>query len=130
MAIRTSLILTSLLLVSCSSHYEVNTNLDPQNFENYFKPSQVQLVNPNELPADYKTINAVEGQSCQAKENDKPASDMDAINQARIAAADLEANGLVVDVCESQLNTEYPECLELITCYARAISLPDSDKNP
>lgn len=118
----------SLLLISCAQTYEIHTNLDKENFEDYFKPSQVKIVPLAELPKGFKSIAAISGASCQKTSNDRPASKAEATAQARIAAAELNANGVVVDVCETQQQTEIPECHVLLTCYARALTLPEPEQ--
>nr|WP_285817648.1 Rcs stress response system protein RcsF [Echinimonas agarilytica] len=115
-------------LVGCANNYDVSTNLDKENFTEYFKPSQVQVFESDQIPSGYKNIGSIEGMSCQQAENDVPAATADARTQARIAAANLKANGIVIDVCETEYNTESPQCLTLVTCYARALAVPSQSQ--
>lgn len=112
-------------LISCSQTYEVHSNVAPSNFKDYFKPSQVKIVEPAQVPAGTRSLAAISGSSCQVTETDKPANMTEARTQAKIAAAELGANGLVIDVCETQLSTELPKCHKLLTCYGRAIQLDE-----
>lgn len=126
---RISLLLFSgLALAACSQTYEVHTNVDPKNIEDYFKPSQVQQIEPDSIPEGAKTLAAITGSSCQANAADKPANLAEARTQAKIAVAELGATTLVIDVCETEINTESPLCLELLTCYGRALQLPETKK--
>ena len=43
-----TVLLASIVLTSCSS-FEFKTNLDPQNFKEYFKPSYVTEVDEDDL---------------------------------------------------------------------------------
>lgn len=117
-------LIVPLLLAACASDYEVNTNLDRQNFENYFKPSAVTIYNADTLPPGSQRLSDVTGTSCQAMPSDIPASDADARTQARIKSADLGANALIIDVCDTEADTRNPQCSELITCYGRAFLAP------
>lgn len=117
-------LIVALLLSACASDYQVNTNLDRQNFENYFKPSSVIIYNADTLPEGSQRLTDVTGTSCQATPEDVPASGADARTQARIKAADVGANALVIDVCDSEVDTRNPNCSELITCFGRAFLTP------
>ena len=111
--------------MGCSQTYDVHSNVAPSNFKDYFKPSQVRLIKADQLPPGSRSLAAISGASCQVTEMDKPANMLDARTQAKIAAAELGANALVIDVCETQENTEFPKCHKLLTCYGRAIQLAE-----
>ncbi|MBW8190444.1 hypothetical protein K0504_05290 [Neiella marina] len=113
-------IVLSVLVTACAGDYDVSTNLDPQNFKNYFKPSEVVVYSEQTLPENAKRAGAVSGLSCQATPHDVPASNADARTDARIKSANLGANALIIDVCETESDTREPQCVELITCYGRA----------
>ena len=110
--------------LACTQSYDVHTNLDPENFKQYYKPSQVVLYESDQLPIGTKSIAAITGQSCQIASLDKPANLAEARTEARIAAANLGANGLVIDICETEQNTESPKCITLMSCYGRALKTP------
>lgn len=110
------------LLNGCADHYQVNSNLDPQNFQQYFKTSSVQEMTNQQLRQyNYTVISTVEGNSCQEKSNQPPANISDAKVDALRKAADVKANAIVFSTC-----TTYPAdnvCFSSISCYAKAIKL-------
>ncbi len=116
------------LLLSACSNFEFSSNLDKDNFSEYFKPSQVTVYEKSQLAGlDYTFIGAVEGSSCQEEENDRPADIKQARTNARIRAAELNANGIVFQSC---LTFEADSsCISNIICYARAldITLPEQE---
>ncbi len=119
-----SLLLPLTLLVACSQHYDLQTNLDPENFQEYFKPSQVSLFSESNLPEGATRLDEVTGSSCQAHQQDIPATEGEAIREARVAAAELRADALLIDICESEQSDQPGGCLSLVTCYGRAFKLP------
>lgn len=120
--LRPILIISSLFLVIACSNYDFSSNLDKENFTEYFKPSEVTMYEKSQLAdLDYTFISMVEGSSCQEEQNDLPANIKDARTKARIHAADLNANGIVIQSC---LNFEPDDtCLSNVICYARAIKV-------
>lgn len=113
--------LFSLLTTACS-HFNYSTNLDKENFDEYFKPSQVIIYQKSELAGlDYHVISAVDGSSCQQKENGIPANERDARTKARLNAADMGANGVTFQTCL----TIKPDkaCITNIICYGRALDV-------
>jgi RcsF protein len=117
------------LLISACSNFDFSTNLDKENFDEYFKPSQVTVYEKSQLEdLDYLFIRAVEGSSCQEQKNDRPADIKVARTNARIHAANINANGIVFQSCIS-----FPEdkiCITNIICYAQALDvlLPEEGK--
>lgn len=119
--------LTTILLTACG-HFDFSSNVDKQNFENYFKPSQVTVYEKSQLAdLDYQFIGAVEGSSCQEAEKDRPADIKEARTNARIRAAEMNANGIVFQSCLTFKKDS--ACVSNIICYGRAIdvSLPDKE---
>lgn len=114
-------------LLSACSHFEFSSNIDKDNFNEYFKPSQVTIYKKSELAElDYAFIGAVEGSSCQTEENDRPADVKEARTNARIKAANLNANGIVFQSCLTfQADAA---CKSNIICYGKAIDVDPSDK--
>ena len=106
-------------LLSACSHFEFSSNIDKDNFNEYFKPSQVTIYEKSELSKlDYAFIGAVEGSSCQTEENDRAADVKEARTDARIKAANLHANGIVFQSCIT-----FPAdaaCKSNIICYGKA----------
>lgn len=117
-----------ILLLTACSNMQYSSNLDKENFDEYFKPSQVDVYTKSQLAAlDYTYIATVEGSSCQEQEKDLPADAKQARTQARIKAANLHANGIVFQQC---LSFEADAlCVSNIICYGRAIdvSLPEQE---
>jgi len=115
---------TFIVLVSGCSNYQVNSNIDKENFDTYFKPSQVQVYDKKELlDLEYTVLGAVEGSSCQEKSIDIPANEKDARTNARINAADMNANGIVFQTC---LNFKQDEtCVSNVICYGRALDVTE-----
>ena len=106
-------------LCACES-VAVNTNLDPQNFKDYYKASAVTDNTYEELSGkSYKSLGFVRGISCQLNPNDFPANEADARTQARRNAADLGANSVVFGKCVKIQKS--PSCEVSVTCYADAL---------
>jgi RcsF protein len=114
------------LAVSACSNFQFSSNLDKKNFVEYFKPSQVTVYEKSDLRAlEYKVLGAVEGSSCQAEINDRPADIKEARTNARINAAALKANGIVFQSC---LSFEQDQaCITNIICYGRALVVTSPD---
>lgn len=117
-----------MIFLTACSNLHFSSNLDKENFDEYFKPSQVVVYTKSQLAElDYTFIAAVEGSSCQEEEKDLPADIKEARTQARINAANLHANGIVFQQC---LTFEADAaCVSNIICYGRAIdvALPDQE---
>ena len=116
-------------IISACSNFDFSSNLDKENFDEYFKPSQVTVYEKSELAnLDYQFIRAVEGSSCQEQENDRPADIKEARTNARIHAADINANGIVFQSCISFAKDE--TCITNIICYAQALDvlLPEDEE--
>lgn len=118
--------LFSIIFLTGCSNYQFSSNVDKENFDEYFKPSQVTVYSKSELKTlDYKLLGAVEGSSCQQESNDVPADIKEARTNARINAANMNANGIVFQSC---INFDADEtCISNIICYARAISVADDE---
>ena len=114
--------LFSALALSGCSNYQFSSNLDKENFDEYFKPSQVTVYSKSDLKdLEYQLLGVVEGSSCQEEANQIPADMAEARTNARINAANMNANGIVFQSC---LNFEADEtCHSNIICYARAIAV-------
>ena len=121
-------IIIFIAFASGCSQYQFTSNLDKKNFDEYFKPSQVTIYEKSELSnLQYTTIGAVDGGSCQVEEKDLPANIKEARTNARINAANMQANGIVFQTC---LNFEPDNfCVSNIICYGQALNVtpPDND---
>lgn len=114
--------------LSGCSQYQFSSNVDKDNFDSYFKPSQVTIYSKAELSElDYEVLGAVDGSSCQENTKEIPADIKEARTNARINAAEMNANGIIFQSC---LTFEKDDtCISNIICYGRAIqvTLPKND---
>ncbi len=125
---RSLIVLCTPLLLSACSNFEFSSNLDKDNFDEYFKPSQVTVYEKSQLNnLDYVYIAGVEGSSCQEEEIDRPADIKQARTNARIKAAELNANGIVFQSCITF--EQDAACVSNIICYAKAldVTLPEDE---
>lgn len=118
-----SMILLSVLCAGgCAKINDISTNLDRENFKNYFSPAKVKIVaSEKELEGKYKFIALVEGESCQEKAHHAPPNAIDARTEARRKAYNLEANAIIFSQCvliEEDKASKY--CLASTVCYGRA----------
>ncbi|ALP39607.1 Rcs stress response system protein RcsF [Aeromonas schubertii] len=119
------LILMMPLLASGCANFAFNSNLDKENFEEYFKPGSVEIYRQDQLTElNYLYLGTVEGQSCQEGSDQPIPSAANARTEARNRAADLGGNGLVLDKCSERSDT--PGCLKQIVCYGQAIKVADT----
>ncbi len=116
--IRPLLVTASMIMLSSCSNYTFTTNVDKQNFTNYFATGAVTVYENNEkLPALKEYIGMVDGESCQASKDKAPASKVEARTAARKKAYKLTANAVVFTGCASE---KTKQCQQLIICYAQA----------
>ncbi len=116
-AMRPLLALPLLLLTACSQDYRFSSNLDPDNFDQYFAAGNVALVDA--LPSNAKVLGLVEGQSCQRTGQDPAPSQADARTDMRAKAAQLGADRVKLLRC-SEVDPEASGCLALMICYGQA----------
>ncbi|NMP15657.1 Rcs stress response system protein RcsF [Thalassotalea sp. Y01] len=110
----------SLMIAGCSFGPHVQTNIDKENFDEYFAATNVQMFTEETLPDTANYLGLVEGNSCKAKANDKPANDIDARTLAREQAAHIGAQAVVFTSC---VYVEDPQCIEMKVCYGKAYEL-------
>lgn len=125
-------LLTTALLASCANH-NVSTNLDKENFNQYFSASKVKMyTSEKEFNARYQFIGSVEGQDCQVKPHHAIPDEINARTQARQQAFEQHANGIVFSGCAllsheqlSQLNdsNDAKQCHAIVICYAKAYAI-------
>ena len=117
------LLATGLLLNGCTGNYTFHSNLDEQNFKEYFKAGDVKVFHTGDLPVSaYQPLGLVTGEACQTSSNDKIASKEDARTKARKAAADLGANGIIIRSCAT-LNESNSSCITHVLCSGQAIKI-------
>lgn len=110
-----------LLLSACASDYSFNSNLNSKAINDYFKASDVTLYEGNALPkGQYELKGLVQGESCQPDIHAVPASLAEARTEARRAAADKGANGIIIKQCV-MLEETAQGCISRALCVGQAI---------
>jgi RcsF protein len=135
-----SLLLFSFLLSACASRYEVTTNLDNDNFRNYFSPAKVIIYeNESDMLArltktaestkkGYHYIGAVEGEDCQEKSHHLAPDETNARTNARRVAFDQGANAIIFTGCVLIDNNEADKkCVATTVCYGKAFHISTSN---
>lgn len=121
---KTTLALTLLLLSGCAGDYAFHSNLSGQAIDDYFKVGDVVLYQDGISPTTtYEVKGLVEGESCQERTNDVPASIADARTTARRAAAEKGANGLIIKRCV-MFEEATKACITRALCVGQAILTP------
>jgi len=130
---KTSLIIICIMVnTSCSNSY-IKSNLDKNNFTQYFSASQVDVYqHEKDIKTRYKYIGVVEGQDCQIKPHHAVPDEINARTQARRHAFDQQANGVIFTGCAlltseqlAKLNNsnDAQQCHAIVICYAKAFSV-------
>ena len=133
------IVLTTITLVTSCSSRHISTNLDKENFSDYFSASKVKIYkHEKDITTRHKYIDVVEGQDCQIKPHHAVPDEINARTQARHQAFEKQANGVIFTGCAllsseqlAQLNnsSDAQQCHAIVICYARAfvIESPDTD---
>ncbi|QFI39072.1 hypothetical protein FR932_15010 [Moritella marina ATCC 15381] len=115
------LLLLTILLSGCST-YPLQTNLDKDNFTNYFAISDVEYYTTSSLQHSHvEQLGLVEGESCQTADNQPPAEEQQAKIAAKRQAAALNANGIIIRSCIAPPASK--ACLSSYLCYGDAIKV-------
>lgn len=110
-----------LMLGGCAGEYTFSSNLDSDAINDYFKASDVTVYEGTLQPiGPFEVKGLVEGETCQIAENDAPASISEARTLARRAAADKQANGLVIKNC-LLIEEASQNCVTRALCVGQAI---------
>lgn len=124
MKIKSSAVFTCIILsvAGCAQKITLNSNLDPDNFRDYFSASKVKIINDeSELSTPYKFIGLVEGQSCQEKAHHELPDEITARTETRKNAYQLHANAVLFTACTLIENNEADkQCVATRVCYAKA----------
>ncbi|MFT5880501.1 MAG: RcsF protein [Moritella sp.] len=113
------LLLICVVLTGCS-HYPIHTNLDKENFTDYFSISNVTYYQTKDLQKYHvEQLGFVEGESCQQMLNQPPAEQEQAMIAAKRQAATLGANGIIIRSCITPPPSK--ACHSSYVCYADAI---------
>ena len=126
------LLFNTFILASCANN-TISTNLDKENFNDYFSASKVTIYKSvKDIKTSYQFIGGVEGQDCQIKPHHAAPDEVNARTQARKQAFALPANGIIFTGCALltheqlvQLNNsnDAQQCHSLIICYAKAYAI-------
>ena len=115
------LLLLTILLSGCSN-YPLQTNLDKNNFTEYFSISGVEYYTASALHNYHvEQLGLVEGESCQSAKNLPPAEQQQAKITAKRKAAALNANGIIIRSCIAPPASK--SCLSSYVCYGDAIKV-------
>lgn len=133
-----STLLIALVTSACQSNYQISTNIDKENFQQYFSPSKVTIYqNESEFPNLYKYLGLVEGEDCQAQAHLAEPNKINARTNARGNAFQQGANAIIFTGCalidNSKKNTEIPsnnskQCNAVIVCYGKAYSIATTEE--
>ena len=122
---RNSLILSIsmfLALLGCSNNFTTKTNLDRDNFTDYFSSTSVKIYESEKAFTDtFLYVGIVEGEDCQRKAHHAKPSEVIARTNARQAAYKLKANAIIFTGCALVEDThQSKQCLTTIVCYGKA----------
>lgn len=117
------LTLSALALSGCAG-WGFDSNVSPSGIKDYYKGDGVTLYSKAELEGgNYVTLGSVEGEACQVEAQEAPPKEADARAQIRRRAADMGANGLILNSCIRF--DDMPGCLEQVLCSGQAIVVAD-----
>lgn len=113
---------TIIFLASCSGSFTTSTNLDAQNFTDYFAPTKVKVyTSVNEIQGQFKSLGLVEGEDCQTKAHYAKPDEVIARTDARKKAYQLNANAIVFTGCTMlQGESVAKQCVSSMICYGQA----------
>ena len=116
----------SLLAVALSgcAGWGFNSNVSPDGIKDYYKGDGVQLYSKAVLEGvNYVTLGSVEGEACQIQADEAPPKEADARASVRRRAADMGANGILMDRCIRF--DDMPGCIEQVLCSGQALKVAD-----
>lgn len=118
-----SLTFIALTLSGCAN-WGFDSNVSPAGVKDYYKAGSVTLYTREQLAGrNYVTLGSVEGEACQLESNEAPPKEADARNHIRRRAADMGANGLLLDSCIRF--DDMPGCIEHVLCSGQALSVAE-----
>ena len=134
-----SLVIPTILLffvISCSTNYTVSTNIDSNNFEEYFSPAKVTIYqSEQDFVSYYKFIGLVEGEDCQLAAHLAAPDEINARTNARRQAYQQKANAIIFTGC-AVIDAENvmpdpikKQCLSTVVCYGKAYQVDNSEVN-
>jgi uncharacterized protein YbjQ (UPF0145 family) len=123
---QTILLVSASLLAGCGSFVPV-AKIDELPPDQKHAVHGVKIYNTVQLMnKKFEVLSIVEGNSCQNKLYDPPATRANAIEQTKFFAHELGANGITNVQCGSREGTSLrTNCWELISCTAEAIKVEE-----
>ena len=110
------------LALSGCANWGFDSNVSPEGIKDYYKGSNVRIYQKEDLAdVNYVVLSSVEGEACQIKTTDATPKEAEARADIRRRAADLGANGLLLDRCIRF--DDMPGCLEQVLCSGQAIKV-------
>lgn len=138
LALTTITLITNALITACSNKH-LSTNLDKDNFSDYFSAAKVKIYQQEtDIKTRHNYIGIVEGQDCQVKPHHAAPDEINARTQARQQAFEQQGNGVIFTGCAlltsqqlAQLNSSNTaqQCHAIVICYARAFAIELPAKN-
>ena len=114
--------LLALALSGCANNWGFNSNVSPEGIKDYYKGDGVTLYNKEQVSElNYVTLGSVEGEACQINATEATPKEADARASIRRRAADMGANGLLLDTC-IRFN-DMPGCIEQVLCSGQALKV-------
>ena len=111
------------LLSFCATHYEASTNLDRENFIQYFAPAKVKVYeSEQDFKGEYIEVGRVEGEDCQEKAHLAKSDEVIARTDARRKAFNQGANAIIFSGCAT-VSTK--QCVSQTICYGRTFNVLD-----
>ncbi|MDP5291631.1 Rcs stress response system protein RcsF [Oceanimonas sp. CHS3-5] len=115
--------LMALALSGCAQ-MGLDSNVSPAGIKDYYKGNNVKLYGRDELKdVNYVSLGTVEGEACQVEANEPPPKDANARSDIRRRAADMGANGILLDRCIRF--ADMPGCLEQVLCSGQALKVSE-----
>lgn len=119
-------IVSTFFMTSCAKISSVSTNLDQENFTQYFSPGEVEIYqDESEFKVRSKMLGMVEGQACQIKAHHALPDSIDARTEARRNAYQLGANAIVFSGCADIETSQV--CHAAMVCYGKAYYLEQTE---
>lgn len=119
------IIFVAAFFTGCAKINDISTNLDRENFKNYFSPTKVKIyTDEKEFTGNHEFLGLVEGESCQEKSHHAAPNEIDARTEARGKAYKLGANAIIFSQCvliEEDKAAKY--CVASTVCYGRAYKI-------
>lgn len=122
-----ALLITLPLLANCSGNYTFESNVQPDNAQQYFSASKVKIFNDeSEFASVFEYVGLVEGEDCQKKEHLAAPDPINARTEARQAAFLQQANAIIFTSC---VDIETKHCVAQVVCYGKAYRLGTPDES-